>query len=122
MPPLIVIRIAIAIVWIYEGLWCKVLDRRPDQQQTAAQVPFVGASLAREFLIGLGVVECAFGLWTLSGWQPWWAALVQTATLVVMNTCGLIWARRTIHDPAGMLAKNFVLVILMWVSAALPVR
>ncbi|HUY82501.1 MAG TPA: DoxX-like family protein [Acidobacteriaceae bacterium] len=119
MPPPILIRIAIAAVWIYEGLWCKMLGRRPDQKDTAALVPFVGPGLARMFLVGLGVVECAFGVWTLSGWQLWWAALVQTAALVAMNTAGLIWARRSIHDPAGMLVKNFVFVILMWVAAGL---
>ncbi|HTV05921.1 MAG TPA: DoxX-like family protein [Acidobacteriaceae bacterium] len=119
MPPPILIRIAIAVVWIYEGLWCKVLSRRPEQKDVAALVPFVGPAFAQLFLIGLGVLECAFGVWTLSGWQLWWAALVQTLTLAVMNTCGLTWARRNIHDPGGMLAKNFVFVILMWVAAGL---
>jgi uncharacterized membrane protein YphA (DoxX/SURF4 family) len=121
MPPSILIRTAISIVWMYEGLWCKILARRPDQQSTAAQVPFVGHGFARTFLVGLGVVECLFGLWTLSGWHLGWAALVQTATLFVMNACGLIWARRTIHDPGGMLAKNFAFVILIWVAAGLRV-
>ena len=121
MPPSILIRTAISIVWMYEGLWCKVLARRPDQEDTAAQVPFVGPGFARIFLVTLGVIECVFGAWTLSGWQLWWAALVQTLTLVGMNTCGLIWARRSIHDPAGMLVKNFVFVVLMWVAAGLRV-
>ncbi len=119
MPPLILIRIAIAAVWIYEGLWCKVLGRLPDQQVTAATVPFIGPKFAHLFLIGLGMLECALGIWTLSGWQLWWAALVQTVLLAGMNTCGLIWARRSIHDPAGMLVKNFAFVILMWVAAGL---
>ena len=119
MPPLILIRVAVAMVWMYEGLWCKILGRVPSQKATAASVPFVGPAYARVFLVGLGALECAFGVWTLTGWHLWWAALVQTILLAGMNTCGLIWARRSIHDPAGMLIKNFVFVILMWVAAGM---
>lgn len=119
MPPPILIRVAVAMVWIYEGLWCKILGRHPDQKETAASVPFVGPANAHLFLVSLGVLECVLGAWTLSGWHLWWAALAQTTLLAVMNTCGLIWARRSIHDPAGMLIKNFVFVILMWVAAGM---
>jgi uncharacterized membrane protein YphA (DoxX/SURF4 family) len=119
MPPLLLIRVAIALVWIYEGLWCKILGRAPGQESIASDIPFVGAHQAHRFLILLGIVECAFGVWTLSGWRPWLAALVQTVVLVAMNTCGILWARSRIHDPAGMVLKNFVLVILTWVAAGM---
>lgn len=119
MPPLLLIRIAIALVWFYEGLWCKILGRLPDQESIVKDVPFLGPDLARGFLVGLGFVECALGIWTLAGTQLWWAACAQTVLLVGMNTCGILWARHKIHDPAGMLVKNFVFVILMWVAAGL---
>lgn len=116
MPPLVLIRIAIALVWFYEGLWCKILGRLPDQELIVKQLPFLRPDAVRGFLVSLGFVECFLGVWTLSGWRPWWAALVQTALLATMNTCGIFWSRRNIHDPAGMLVKNFVFVILMWVA------
>jgi uncharacterized membrane protein YphA (DoxX/SURF4 family) len=119
MPPLLLIRIAIALVWFYEGLWCKLLGRVPNQESIVREVPFLGPPIARSFLMGLGVLECVLGIWTFAGNQLWWAAFVQTTLLIGMNACGLLWARRRIHDPAGMLVKNFVFVILIWVAAGL---
>jgi len=105
-------------VWLYEGLWCKLLGRMPSQQRVVEAVPFLGPAWAPRFLKALGLVECALAFWVLSGWEPVWAAATQTALLVAMNANGLIFARRLIHDPAGMVVKNAALIVLMWVAAA----
>jgi hypothetical protein len=42
--------------------------------------------------------------------------------LVSLNANGLIWARDVIHDPRGMIVKNFAFLLLAWVSASLPAR
>jgi hypothetical protein len=78
MPPPLLVRCAIAAVWVYEGLWCKVLGRTPYQRAIVEAVPL----------------------------------------LVGMNANGLLFARRLIHDPAEMVVKNFVFVVLIWVAAA----
>jgi len=122
MPSLWLIRFAVAAVWLYEGLWCKVLGRVPQQMEIAASVPILAGGWARWFLPVLGYVEAALGLWLLTGWSAQGAALVTTLLLVSMNTVGLIFARKLIHDPIGMLFKNFVLVVLTWVAAAPPSR
>jgi uncharacterized membrane protein YphA (DoxX/SURF4 family) len=116
---MLLIRLAIALVWFYEGLWCKVLGRMPHQEGIVEEVPFLGPRVSHVFLMSLGVFECALGLWVLLGWQSWWAALVQTVLLVTMNSIGMTFARRLIHDPPGMLLKNFSFVMLIWVAAAL---
>ena len=118
MPPPWLVRSAIALVWLYEGLWCKLLGRMPSQERVAEAVPFLGPAWAPRFLKALGLVECGLAFWVLSGWEPVWAAATQTALLVVMNANGLIFARRFIHDPAGMVVKNAALIVLMWVAAA----
>jgi hypothetical protein len=33
---------------------------------------------------------------------------------------GLLWARRLIHDPAGMVVKNIAFLVLVWVCGAAP--
>jgi hypothetical protein len=58
----------------------------------------------------------------LSGWMPPAAALAQTLLLVALNTAGLTLARAKIPDPAGMLFKNFALLVLAWVCAAMLLR
>ncbi len=118
MPPPVLVRSAIAAVWLYEGLWCKVLGRLPSQERIVEAVPFLGPGAGRLFLKALGVVEALLGLWVLSGWEPVWAAIVQTVLLVGMNANGILFARKLIHDPAGMVVKNAALVVLMWVAAA----
>jgi hypothetical protein len=122
MPPPLLIRGAIAAVWLYEGLWCKVLRRMPNQGDIVASVPFLGPTRGPALLTALGVVECALAAWVLSGWSPVWAAAIQTALLVGMNANGLIFARRLIHDPAGMVVKNFAFLVLVWVAAAHATR
>jgi hypothetical protein len=40
--------------------------------------------------------------------------------LIALNGSGLLWARHIIHDPAGMIVKNFAFLVLVWVAAGLP--
>jgi hypothetical protein len=118
VPPLWLSQIAVAAVWFYEGLWCKLLGGVPLQLDVVAAVPFLSRDAAQWMLRAIGVVECALGVWVLSGWQPLLAAAAQTALLVTMNSGGVLWSRGTIPDPAGMLVKNFAFLILAWVVAA----
>ncbi len=117
-PPLLVIRSSIAAVWLYEGLWCKVLGRMPSQAEVVAAVPRFGPRFGSAFLKTLGVVEIGLALWVLSGVAPSECAVVQAGLLVVLNANGLLWARDRIHDPAGMVIKNIAFLVLVWIGAA----
>jgi uncharacterized membrane protein YphA (DoxX/SURF4 family) len=110
------IRIAIALVWLYQGLWCKVLGGAPHHEAVIEAVPFIGSTAGHITLIALGLLECGIGLWVLSGRLMRQAALVQTVLLVAMNTGGLIWARHIIPDPAGMVLQNFTFLLLIWIA------
>jgi hypothetical protein len=114
------IRLAVAAVWLYEGLWCKLLGGEPHQLEVVNAVPRYGPRVGALFLKALGVVEVGMGLWALSGLLPVPCAVAQTLLLVTLNANGLIWARHIIHDPAGMVVKNFAFLVLAWVSASLP--
>jgi len=118
MPPLLLTRIAVAAVWLYEGLWCKILGGVPNQVEVVGAVPLFNARSAAFMLRAIGVAECGLALWVLSGWRPLAAAVAQTGLLVTMNSCGLLWARRIIPDPGGMVVKNFAFLVLAWVVAA----
>src|SRR5580704_8969860 len=86
------IRLSIALVWLYQGLWCKVLGRSAGHVAVISAVPFIGATGSRVALILLGLVECSIAVWVLSGKRTQQAAIVQTVLLVAMNAGGLIWA------------------------------
>jgi hypothetical protein len=113
------IRAAVGAVWLYEGLWCKILGRAPTQLQVVEAVPFLASRVAARFLFLLGFVELAVAVWVLSGFRPGLCAIAQTGLLVGLNSAGVLWARHRIHDPAGMLLKNAALLVLAWVGAAM---
>lgn len=92
MPPSLLLRVAVAAVWLYEGLWCKLLGGVPHQTEVVAAHPLFGPRLASGFLSALAVVEIALAVWVLSGFQPVLAAVAQTALLVFMTYTGAVLA------------------------------
>jgi uncharacterized membrane protein YphA (DoxX/SURF4 family) len=110
------IRLAIALVWLYQGLWSKVLGGVPRHEAVIAAVPFIGSAAGHSALITLGLLECGIGLWVLSGRWMRPAAIVQTVLLAAMNTGALIWAAHLIPDPTGMVLQNFAFLLLIWIA------
>ena len=108
-------RAAISLVWLYQGFWCKVLGRVPRHQRVVEAAPMFRGRRARLFLVALGWFETLLGFWVLSGHFSQTAAAVQIALLIGMNAGGLLWARKIIPDPAGMVFHNFVFLVLIWV-------
>jgi DoxX-like family len=118
-PSLIIIRVSVAAVWLYEGLWCKILSRSHSQVDVVTAVPRLGPLFGSPFLKVLGVVEVALSMWVMTGIAPGTCTVVQTALLIVLNVNGLIWARQIIHEPLGMVVKNTAFLVLVWVWGAL---
>jgi uncharacterized membrane protein YphA (DoxX/SURF4 family) len=119
-PPLVIIRASVAAVWLYEGLWCKLLGRVQSQVQVVTAVPLLGPRFGSPFLKGLGVVEVGLAAWVMAGIAPGVCAIVETTLLIVLNANGLVWARRIIYEPAGMVVKNIAFLVLVWVCGAIP--
>jgi len=114
------IRAAVAAVWLYQGLWCKLLGGAGRHAEIVGSVPGLGAAAAHGLLLAIGAAECALAVWTFSGIRPRQAALSQTFMLAAMNGAGLLWAARLIADPAAMLLQNFAFLLLAWVAAEEP--
>ena len=108
------LRGAIAAVWLYEGLWCKILAGAPHQEAIASSISRLCSLSPKLALAGVGIFECLLAAWVLSARKPRAAAAVQTVLLTGMNTAGLLWARRFIPDPAGMVVQNFAFLTLVW--------
>jgi uncharacterized membrane protein YphA (DoxX/SURF4 family) len=119
LPPLWLLQVAVAAVWLYEGFWCKVLARSRHEFEVVEQVPFLAPATSHLLLRLLGVLEALLGVWVLTGWQPIPAAIVQTALLVGLNTSGIYFSRDRILDPAGMVVKNAAFLMLAWVTAGM---
>ncbi|HEY7216312.1 MAG TPA: DUF3419 family protein [Thermoanaerobaculia bacterium] len=111
-------RLAVALVWLYQGLWCKLLGRCPGHRAIVEAVPGLSGRTGSIVLAGLGTIEVGLALWVLSGWRPRWAAAAQTLLLVGMNTGGLIWGRQHIADPGALITQNLAFLTLVWLVAA----
>jgi uncharacterized membrane protein YphA (DoxX/SURF4 family) len=120
LPPLLLLRISVAAVWMYEGLWCKLLGGVRSQLEVVTAVPRLGARFGATFIFLLGIVESLLALWVLAGCLPGTCAVVQTVLLVTLNINGLLWARHLIHDPPGMVVKNAAFLLLAWVVGTGP--
>src|ERR1700758_2065621 len=106
MPNSKLIRLSIALVWLYQGFWCKVCGGSPAHVAVISSAPFIGPDFGRIALIALGIVESCIAVWVLPGPRMRKAAIVQTVLLIAMNSAGLIWAWRLIPDPVGMILQN----------------
>ena len=109
-------RLALAAVWLYQGLLCKLLLARPAHAAVLEEVPGLGAHASLALPI-IGVIETALAAWILSARRPLLAAAAQTLLLVAMNAGGLLFAADAIHDLAGMLLQNLAFLLLAWIVA-----
>jgi uncharacterized membrane protein YphA (DoxX/SURF4 family) len=107
----------VALVWTYQGLWCKLLARCPSHATIVSSLPGPLGRAAGPLLVALGIIEVGFAVWVLSGWKPRLAAWAQTALLVSMNAGGLLWGGAAIADPAAMLIQNLAFLALIWTIA-----
>lgn len=121
LPPAWVVQGSVAAVWLYEGLWCKLLGREPRQLEIIGSAPW-GRRAGAFLLPSLGALETALAFWVLSGAAPAACALTQTVLLASLNAGGLLWGRTLIADPAGMVVKNLAFLVLAWVGAGLGGR
>lgn len=108
----------VAGIWLYHGLWCKVLARCEDQLRIVADLPGMPTALARPALVSLGLTEMALAAWVLSGRRAVEAAWAETGLLVAMNGGGLAFSRRHIRAPKALVAENLAFLALVWWTAA----
>jgi uncharacterized membrane protein YkgB len=108
---------AVAGVWLYHGLWCKLLGGCPEQVDVVAAVPWLGGKAAKRVLLGIGVVETVLAVWVVSGRRPRGAAAIGTALVAGMNAGGLTFGRRQIPAPKTMVAENVAFLALAWLAA-----
>ena len=102
---LAVIRCVVTLVWLYEGLWLKVLARDPHQLSIVKSFAFDPLTpLILMTLIGCG--ETLLGLTVLSGLFWRFVASFQGVLLITMNITGILFGGGQIAQPVGLLIHN----------------
>jgi hypothetical protein len=77
------ISLAFALVWLINGLFCKVLNLVPRHQLIVSHI--LGADHAAFFTKLIGFSEVLMAVWIVSKFQPRLCALVQVSVIALMN-------------------------------------
>jgi uncharacterized membrane protein YphA (DoxX/SURF4 family) len=92
-------QIAIGGVWVFHGLYSKVLNGIPRHRQIVERV--LGKNVGHLATIAIGILEVLLGIWVFSGWQRVGCAVVQMLAIVGMNTLEIIWLPTCSSQPSG---------------------
>lgn len=108
-----IITYCIALVWILNGLFCKVLNFVPRHRQIISQI--LGENYAQVFTILIGFSETVMAIWILSKFKHRLNALIQIAIVGVMNILEfilvpdlLLWGKLN-----SLFAFIFILVVYL---------
>lgn len=71
------------MVWLINGLFCKVLDFEPRHQQIVATI--LGQEHARTLTVLIGLAEILMAAWILTGFRSRLNAITQIAVIITMN-------------------------------------
>jgi uncharacterized membrane protein YphA (DoxX/SURF4 family) len=110
--------VAVALMWWYEGFWCKVFPGRADQRAIVEGLPLLSAGAANALLVAIGLAEVALGVWVLLGYRPYAAAVVQTVLVAGFNTGGLLFGAQHIPEPGRLVVQDLGFLALIWLVAA----
>jgi DoxX-like family len=78
----------IALVWLLNGLVCKVLNFVPRHQQIVAKI--LGDEYAWLFTKAIGISEICMVIWILSGIRSRWCTYLQISIVATMNVLEFI--------------------------------
>ena len=105
-------QILIGAVWIFHGLYSKLLNGIPRHRLIVGKV--LGTANAGIATKTIGVLEVLLGVWALTGWQPVACAVVQTTALVAMNTLEIVMAAELLISAIGMVILNAGFLSVVW--------
>ncbi len=108
-------RFVVGVVWLYEGLWLKLIQHDAGELRVIATV-FARLRLAPlDLLRGVGCVETMLAFGVLAGWSPRLLAGVQILMLVGMDSVGILLGKGTLTDPVSVIVRNlpFLVCILL---------
>ena len=103
------VRCAIALVWLYQGLYLKIIAVHP--QHLAIAQKAISFLPGRFTLTTIGLIETSFALGLIIRFFPRALAWIQIIFLGVMNLTGILSAKEHIPDSLNLLTMNFVFAL-----------
>ncbi|MCT1525737.1 DoxX-like family protein [Sphingobacterium hotanense] len=104
----------IALVWLINGLLCKILNLVPRHQQIVERI--LGEPHARLLTILIGIAEIMMVVWILSRWKSRLCAITQIAVIGVMNIIELILAKDLLLWGSLNIVFAFTFMLLIYLN------
>ncbi len=82
------LTLIISVVWLANGLFCKVLNLVPRHEQIVARI--LGEDYSRPLTTLIGLSEVVMAVWVLSKFKSKFNAIAQILVVAVMNTLEFI--------------------------------
>lgn len=102
-------RVALGLVWFYEGLVPKILFLRADEIELVRKSGLMWRT--PEFtLMVMGIAQIFLGVWLIVGWAERLAVAVATGWMVILILLVAAENPGMLTDPYGALIKDFCLV------------
>ncbi len=106
-----ILTFCIALVWIANGLFCKILNFVPRHEQIVARI--LGDDHAKAFTFLIGLSEIVMAIWIISGYKSRLNAIAQIIVVAIMNILEfilvpdlLLWGKMN-----SLFAFLFILVV-----------
>jgi uncharacterized membrane protein YphA (DoxX/SURF4 family) len=85
-----ILNVLIALVWLVNGLYCKVLGYVPRHEEIVARI--LGAEYSSILIILIGISEIVMAAWIISGYKSRLNAALQIFIVLLMNLIEFIFA------------------------------
>jgi len=116
------LTVLIGSVWIFHGLYSKLLSGIPRHRLIVERV--LGAEAGPAVTMAVGGLEVLMGLWVFTRKRRVACVVAQTLAITVMNSLEIILAKDLLIFAPGMVALNLVFLSLAWywavISRGLP--
>lgn len=114
-------RVALGLVWLYEGLVPKILFLRADEIDLVRKSGVIWRTPEWTLQV-LGIAQVGFGLWLIIGWTERFAVAIATTWMAVLIVLVAAGNPAMLTDPYGALIKDLCLIacaITVWMLAPL---
>ena len=88
------LTVLIALVWLVNGLFCKVLDLVPRHREIVGRI--LGESHADWLTLMIGLGEVAIAFWVISRLFPKVCVLFQSSLIITMNLLEMVFVTDTL--------------------------
>jgi uncharacterized membrane protein YphA (DoxX/SURF4 family) len=117
----IISRVALGLVWFYEGLMPKILFLRADELDLVRRSGFFWGTPELTLQV-LGATQIALGIWLIIGWAERLAVATATTWMLILIVLVAGGNPGMLTDPYGALVKDFCLIacaVTVWMLAPL---